>query len=122
MKKNYIYTIKDLPEDQTNLDQVRKMSDREIHRRARSDYLVKPLNRKQLSQFKRVHPPEELDVKVIRNQLHISQSVFAKFFGISLRTLQDWEQGRRHPKGPARILLVLIAHKPKWVQDALGGY
>ena len=45
--------------------------------------------------------PEE--IKTIRGPF--SQSIFAKCLGISVRTLQDWECGRRHPSGPARALL-----------------
>jgi len=50
------------------------------------------------------------DVARIRRELHLSQSAFSSLMGISLRTLQEWEQGRRHPKGPA-ISLLRIAHK-----------
>ena len=47
-------------------------------------------------------PPEP---KAIRSKLDLSQSAFAGMLGVSLRTLQDWEQGRRHPQGPAIALL-----------------
>ncbi len=50
------------------------------------------------------------DVKMIREHTGLSQSVFAGVLGISKRTLQDWEQGRRHPTGPAKALL-RIAYK-----------
>ena len=46
----------------------------------------------------------------IRGQTGLSQSRFAELLGVSVRTLQDWEQGRRMPSGAARTLL-LIAHK-----------
>jgi len=45
------------------------------------------------------------DVKRIREDLHLSQSAFATIMGVSVRTLQDWEQGRRKPSGPASALL-----------------
>ena len=43
-----------------------------------------------------------LDIKTIREKLHKSQSEFALMIGVSVSTLQDWEQGRRKPEGPAR--------------------
>lgn len=46
----------------------------------------------------------------IREGVGLSQSEFAKLLGVSVRTLQEWEQGRRAPSGPARTLLA-IAHK-----------
>ncbi|MCJ7557132.1 MAG: helix-turn-helix domain-containing protein [Gammaproteobacteria bacterium] len=49
-------------------------------------------------------------VASIREQTGLSQSRFAELLGVSVRTLQDWEQGRRAPSGAARTLL-LIAHK-----------
>ena len=49
-------------------------------------------------------------VSEIREKTGLSQSRFATLLGVSVRTLQDWEQGRRYPSGAARTLL-LIAHK-----------
>jgi len=49
-------------------------------------------------------------VAEIRKKTGLSQSRFATLLGVSVRTLQDWEQGRRSPSGAARTLL-LIAHK-----------
>lgn len=49
-------------------------------------------------------------VAAIREQINLSQAHFAALLGVSVRTLQDWEQGRRAPSGAARTLL-LIAHK-----------
>lgn len=46
----------------------------------------------------------------IRHGTGLSQSEFARLLGVSVRTLQEWEQGRRSPSGPARTLLA-IAHK-----------
>jgi putative transcriptional regulator len=50
------------------------------------------------------------NVSRVRHELHLSQTAFALLMGISVRTLQDWEQGRRKPQGPA-ICLLRIAHK-----------
>ncbi len=53
------------------------------------------------------------DPKVIREHLGLSQSKFAKLLGISLSTLQNWEQGRRKPVGPAKVLLKIAAKYPE---------
>ena len=50
------------------------------------------------------------DVRSIRKKTGLSQARFSALLGVSVRTLQDWEQGRRAPSGAARTLL-LIAHK-----------
>jgi putative transcriptional regulator len=52
-------------------------------------------------------------VKEIREKLGLSQSAFASLLGVSVRTLQDWEQNRREPSGPARSLLYIAEHRPK---------
>jgi putative transcriptional regulator len=57
------------------------------------------------------------DAKAIRNKLEISQPEFARMLGISVRTLQNWEQKRRAPEGPARVLLVLAANYPDHVRE-----
>ena len=53
----------------------------------------------------------------VRRQLHLSQSAFAGYMGISLRTLQEWEQGRRRPSGPATILLRIAQKHPEAFVD-----
>lgn len=60
------------------------------------------------------------DIKAIRNGLRKSQSEFAAMIGVSIGTLQNWEQGRRQPVGPARALLRVAAKNPKAVAAALG--
>ena len=49
----------------------------------------------------------------IRARTGLSQSEFAQLIGVSVRTLQEWEQGRRAPSGPARTLLELAHRNPK---------
>lgn len=67
----------------------------------------------------KVHIPERLDVAAIRGKLGMSQAAFAAYFGVSLRTVQDWEQGHRKPSGPARAFLKVIDREPKAVRRAL---
>lgn len=55
----------------------------------------------------------EPDVKSIRTKTGLSQSAFAALLGVSPRTLQDWEQGRRTPNGPARSLLRVADKHPE---------
>lgn len=59
------------------------------------------------------------DVRRIRKGLGLSQSEFALLIGVSASTLQNWEQGRRQPEGPARALLRIAATHPKALLDAL---
>lgn len=67
----------------------------------------------------RVHVPADIDVKAIRSRLHLSQAEFAQRFGIAPGTLRDWEQHRKRPEGPARVLLVVIDKEPEAVNRAL---
>jgi putative transcriptional regulator len=59
------------------------------------------------------------EVREIRQQYALTQEDFARLFGISVRTLQKWEQGSRHPQGPAKVLLNVIAKNPQAVWDVL---
>ena len=60
------------------------------------------------------------DVVAIRSRTGLSQPAFARSIGIPLGTLKNWEQGRRRPEGPARVLLALIDKRPSIVQEELG--
>ena len=53
------------------------------------------------------------DVAKTREKTGLSQARFAQLLGVSLRTLQDWEQGRRAPSGAARTLLMVAAKNPQ---------
>jgi putative transcriptional regulator len=59
------------------------------------------------------------DIKAIRAHFGLSQAQFAMLMGISVATLQNWEQGRREPEGPARALLRVAQVHPAAVLDAL---
>ncbi len=62
---------------------------------------------------------EKPDVQKIRPNYRLSQTEFATMLGISRDTLQNWEQGRRQPQGPARVLLQVAAKHPKAVWDVI---
>jgi putative transcriptional regulator len=59
------------------------------------------------------------DVRGIREAAKISQSLFAPLIGVNLRTLQNWEQHRTRPTGPARALLKIVASDPRAAIEAL---
>ena len=59
------------------------------------------------------------DVKQLRASYRLSQNEFATMLGISAKTLRNWEQGRRKPEGPARVLLQVAAKYPQSVWDAV---
>ncbi len=68
----------------------------------------------------RVREIAPVDVKTIRRRLKKSQAQFAQMIGVSVSTLQNWEQGRRRrPDGPARALLKVAAENPEAVSAAL---
>jgi putative transcriptional regulator len=52
------------------------------------------------------------EVSQIRERTGLSQARFAQLLGVSMRTLQEWEQGRRAPSGAARTLLLIAAKNP----------
>jgi putative transcriptional regulator len=68
-----------------------------------------------------VHDISPLDVKEVREHVGMTQAEFAAAFGISLGTLRHWERGDRTPRGPARVLLNVVAKEPKAVLRALSG-
>jgi putative transcriptional regulator len=66
-----------------------------------------------------VHIPDEIDTARIRDKLSMSQRQFADQFGIPLRTLQEYEQGRRVPSSPIQALIRVIDHEPEAVRRVL---
>lgn len=62
---------------------------------------------------------DKLDVKSIRENTGLSQNKFATIIGVSVRTLQNWEQGHRHPQGPALALLTILKNDPEHAIKAL---
>jgi putative transcriptional regulator len=67
----------------------------------------------------RVQRIDALDIKAIRAKTGLSQSGFASLMGVSVRTLQNWEQGRRKPHGPAVSLLRIVRSEPRVAVRAL---
>lgn len=55
---------------------------------------------------------EPSSAKAIRQKLNLPQADFASLMGVSVRTIQDWEQGRRQPSGPAKSLLRIAEQHP----------
>lgn len=67
----------------------------------------------------RAYRIEALDVKAIREQTGLTQARFALLVGVSVKTLQNWEQGRRCPRGPAASLLRIVRSDPRIALKAL---
>lgn len=66
----------------------------------------------------RIEVPE-VDVRAVRSSLGLSQDSFATAFGVSVGTVRNWEQGRRRPEGPARVLLHVIEREPDAIKRVL---
>ncbi len=69
----------------------------------------------------KLHIPRRVDVSAVRRRTGLSQAAFSRRIGVSTGTLRNWEQGRRSPDGPARVLLALLERNPRIVEDTLGG-
>jgi putative transcriptional regulator len=90
------------------------MADEAVEAAALDDSDAQPLSERELS---RMFRPRQLIES--RKRMGMSQSQFAAAFHLNLRTLQDWEQGRREPEEIARAYLRVIACHPDAVADAL---
>lgn len=66
-------------------------------------------------------PHSAPSIKSVRSRLRVSQSEFALMIGVSTATVQNWEQGRREPEGPAKALLRVAERNPEAVLQALHG-
>jgi putative transcriptional regulator len=60
-----------------------------------------------------------IDVRALRERLDLTQAEFSTMIGVSIKTLQNWEQGRREPEGPAKALLRVVDKEPQAVLSAL---
>ena len=97
---------------------VKGATDDDIDKMIASDPDTAP-NMARSRDWRRVLTPRVPDVQAIRRKLRMSQSEFATRFGFSVRTVQEWEQGRALPDRPARILLRVIEKSPKTVERAV---
>lgn len=103
----------------TQWSKIKAMTESQVKKAAKSDPDAPLLSAAQLKKFKRVRPVRNVDVKAIRIRLHLSQDAFAHYFGVSLRTIQEWEQRRREPTATARNFLKVIEREPEAVLRAL---
>jgi putative transcriptional regulator len=63
--------------------------------------------------------PDSIDVAAVRKKTGLTQAAFARRIGVQVSTIRNWEQGRRRPQGPARILLALLDRNPRIVEETL---
>ena len=63
----------------------------------------------------------DLNAASVRRKTGLSQVAFARYIGVSVGTLQNWEKGSRNPSGPAKVLLNLLDRRPNVVQEILSG-
>jgi len=94
---------------------VRATSDEEIAQQSASDPDTAP-DMSHVADWRIVRRPPVPDVRRIRAKLGLSQATFAARFGLSARTVQEWEQGRSVPDQPARVLLMVIDSAPRTVE------
>ena len=117
MKKRKLSRVDPKSFDWSKVDAT---SDADIARQIAQDGEAAPdMSRAARGVARVVRPPAAIDVKRIRRRLGLSQRNFALRFGFRTRTIQEWEQRRRLPEGPARILLMLIEKEPGAVERAL---
>ena len=101
------------------------MNERDLQARdARRDIgaeLLEAVRAVKAGKFGAVHRVPVSLANEARHRMGLSQSQFAGLLGVSVRTYQDWEQGRREPSGAARALLKVAALRPDAVHEALNG-
>jgi putative transcriptional regulator len=99
-------------------ERARRTTDADVDRMIASDPDTAP-DMSADRDWRRVITPRIPSVRTIRRKLGLSQSEFARRFGFSVRTVQEWEQGRAVPDRPARILLRVIERSPRAVARAV---
>jgi len=102
------------PKGKTKWDYVDALTDKQIEAAAKTDVDNPPLSKKELDKFQEV-----IDVRKIRHKLKLSQTQFANRYKLSKRIVEDWEQHRRIPNGPSRVLLIAIKNAPELVRKAI---
>ena len=93
------------------------MTEKELQKRdAKRDLgaeLLKSVRQMKAGRAGKIHKVAVSPVVSARMKSGLSQTAFAKLLGVSVRTLQDWEQGRRQPSGAAKTLIAIADRSPK---------
>lgn len=79
--------------------------------------LLESVRQMKAGRASRIHKVEVPPVVSARIKSGLSQSAFAKLMGVSVRTLQDWEQGRRQPSGAAKTLIAIAERRPDVLRE-----
>ena len=99
------------------------MTEKELQKRdAKRDLgaeLLKSVRQMKAGRAGKIHKVAIAPVVSARMKSGLSQSAFAKLLGVSVRTLQDWEQGRRQPSGAAKTLIAIADRRPKVLLEAV---
>jgi putative transcriptional regulator len=102
-----------------------KMSERDLLKRdAKRDIgeeLLRAVREMKAGKAARVRRVPVSAITEARSRVGMSQTQFAEVLGVSTRTLQEWEQGRRQPSGAARALLAIAAKRPEVLREVLAG-
>lgn len=80
--------------------------------------LLESVRQMKASRAEKVHKVAIPPVVSARMKSGLPQSAFAKLLGVSVRTLQDWEQGRREPSGAAKTLIAIAERRPEVFREA----
>ena len=106
-----------------NWTKVDATTEADIARHAREDRSQMPSDREWRTMVREGRvvfvPPAKVNVRAVREKLRLSQAEFAARFGFTAAAVRQWEQGRRQPHGPARVLLTIIDREPGAVSRAL---
>ncbi|MDO5679493.1 MAG: helix-turn-helix domain-containing protein [Pelistega sp.] len=83
------------------------------------DELLQSVREMKAKNFAASHKIYASEAAKIRNDSGLSQAAFAKLMGVSIRTLQEWEQGRRNPSGAAKTLFKVAKQHPEILRELL---
>jgi putative transcriptional regulator len=101
-----------------------KMSDRALKardaKRNLGEELLESVREMKAGKAGHVHRVSVSAITAARTRSGLSQQRFAELLGVSPRTLQEWEQGRRQPSGAARSLLTIAARRPEVLREVFG--
>jgi putative transcriptional regulator len=114
-------SAKQIGKGRVNWARLHATTNRDIVGQIAADPDLPEMSPADLRRARRVFNPPIPNVSAIRHKLGLSQAAFARRFGFSVRTVQQWEQGRAVPDRPARILLRVVETSPRAVERALSG-